>query len=184
MPKASKGFTLIELMIVIGVLAILTATAIPAFGSFNQRKRFKSSVDTFVNDLESMRNKSQSAIVHSTAIPSQVDWAIQYNCGLSTYNLGHGTNGSNFVSDMQKKLDSGTFEACAGSQTIYFQRISGEVYGLDESSSKIVRITMSSDYSYDVVTYKSGQTVLKEIITSEGSGGGSGGQGGWGGENN
>lgn len=56
--RHSKGFTLIELMIVIAIVAILTTLAAPSFKSLIQSNTISSAVNTFMADMRFARSES------------------------------------------------------------------------------------------------------------------------------
>ncbi len=73
MPLSNRsGFTLIELMITIAVLAILAAIALPSFQSTLERLRVKGAAENFFADLQYARTE---AIKQNRNIQFQVDAA-------------------------------------------------------------------------------------------------------------
>ena len=91
--KRSRGFTLIELMIVIGIVAILAAIAIPSYTDYVRRGRITEAVST----LSGMRVKMEQyfqdnrsyalACVAGTVAPQPANTAYwTYNCAGLTLN--------------------------------------------------------------------------------------------------
>lgn len=76
--QAQKGFTLIELMIVIAIIGILAAVAVPQYGQYTKRAKFadviaqtspyKAAVSLCVQDL----NKEAGCSHNSNGIPDQI----------------------------------------------------------------------------------------------------------------
>ncbi len=83
MQKIQQGFTLIELMIVVAIIGILAAVALPAYQTYTNKAKFSEVV------LASSNMKSAVEICGQTKATS--DTAFDTECGVS------GTNGVNNV---------------------------------------------------------------------------------------
>ena len=57
---ANKGFTMIEVMVVVAIIAILASVALPSFSGTLERQRVRSTVETFVSDLRLARSTAEA----------------------------------------------------------------------------------------------------------------------------
>jgi len=114
--KATSGFTLVEIMIVVGIIALLAAIAVPNF--LRARKRSQA-----VRCLEDLRiidsGCDQYAIENNKVTGNTVSWSdvqsyikkgsVLYNSGgFDIFGYAYGANG-NFSVDSIPKLNSTTF---------------------------------------------------------------------------
>jgi len=86
--KSVKGFTLVEIMIVVAIIALLAAIAVPGF----LRARKRSQASRIINDLRLIDSAvDQYAIENNKASGNPVavsDWTNYLKKGTSLYNTG------------------------------------------------------------------------------------------------
>lgn len=90
--QASRGFTLIELMVTVAVLAILSAVALPAYTSYVQRSRVPAALDGLSAYLTRMEQRYQDVGNYANgancavALPAAGDFTI--TCALTNGDQG------------------------------------------------------------------------------------------------
>ena len=119
MRNAQKGFTLIELMIVVAIIGILAAIAIPAYSNYTRKAKFsevvqatqaiKTAVEVCANDLGALTNCNQN----TNGVPADVANPSKYVASVGTANGGiitaqavstSGLNGETFI--LQPSFDT------------------------------------------------------------------------------
>ena len=93
--RRSRGFSLIELMVVVAVLAIISAIAVPAYTNYIQTSREGvllnniATIEVFQEDFR-LRNGAYAVnLADVAAIEAAIDWAPQTNDG-TTYSIANG----------------------------------------------------------------------------------------------
>lgn len=82
--KAQKGFTLIELMIVVAIIGILAAIAIPQYQDYTARTQ----VTRAVSEVSALKTAAESAILEGKEIVSnKAPSATQYDLGFTSSTL-------------------------------------------------------------------------------------------------
>jgi len=93
--STSKGFSLIELMAVIGIIGILMVLAIPNFANMQRQARIRSAAQEIAQDFRQIRERALS-LGHSYQItfPDNRTYVVTRPDGSSTtYKLGSTTGG-------------------------------------------------------------------------------------------
>jgi len=93
--KLSKGFTLIEVMISLGILALIAGVAIPNLRYFNQAQELDNATLQLINVLETAQSSASSRIQCSSGEKSR-SWFVQLN-----------TAGANDTFSLASRCESG-----------------------------------------------------------------------------
>jgi type IV fimbrial biogenesis protein FimU len=80
--KDKRGFTLIELMVVVAIIAVFAAIAVPSFSSWSPRLKFRTSADELHKVL---------MLARMTAISSNRDVVVTFDQANGTYEVAFPT---------------------------------------------------------------------------------------------
>ncbi|KKS31803.1 hypothetical protein A2380_01810 [candidate division WWE3 bacterium RIFOXYB1_FULL_43_24] len=78
---ADKGFTLVELMIVVSILAIVSGIVIPSFSSYTRNQTLKQAQENLKSDLRSLQNRALTGTGSDSilnGVPARY-WAVSYS---------------------------------------------------------------------------------------------------------
>lgn len=123
----SKAFTLIELSTIVGIIAVLTAIAVPALRSFGRQSDLNNSAQELTNRLRLAQNK--------TVASEQADsWGVYFSTSTSPhqYILFRGadfasrSSSSDQFFDLPKSVEIYQINLTGGGREIVFQRITGD----------------------------------------------------------
>lgn len=94
------GFTLIELMVVVSVLAVISAIALPAYNNYIQTAREAtllnniSTIEVFQEDLRMRTGAYLTVAADAAAITAGTDWEAQGDDPGTTYSIAAGAGNS------------------------------------------------------------------------------------------
>jgi type IV pilus assembly protein PilA len=120
MKQVQKGFTLIELMIVVAIIGILAAVAIPAYSNYTKKAKFtevtnmtgavKTAVEICASDMLSVANCSTG----TNGVPADVGASGKYVASVATGANGVITATGNTQVGSDTYILTPTFSATAG----------------------------------------------------------------------
>ena len=99
-PRTNSGFTLIELMIAVAVIAIISAIAIPAYTGYIQTSREAvlvnniATIEIFQEDRRLRTGAYLTVAANAAAIEGAIDWDAEGDEPGTTYAIAAGPGGS------------------------------------------------------------------------------------------
>ncbi len=89
LPKYSKGFTLIEILISVSILAILSAGIVPSFSGYIKNQNLKQAQEQLKSDLRSVQNRaltgSLSDLELGTPTKRVAYWGVRFTNNSNIY---------------------------------------------------------------------------------------------------
>lgn len=89
----SRGFTLIEMMLTVAVLAILLTIGVPAFGGLIDNQRLDSSANSLMRSVQFTRGEAARRNQHVTMVPLDRHWHRGWVVFIDADNNGRYDNG-------------------------------------------------------------------------------------------
>jgi prepilin-type N-terminal cleavage/methylation domain-containing protein len=120
--KLQKGFTMVELLTVIGIITILTAVAVPSYGLMKKNVSFSSAVEEVANTLREAQNLSMSSQTSDPSLEAE-EWVVGFASDKKSYSLYPVSQ----YRITEYKLDNGV-EIIQGADTeIVFKHLTGTI---------------------------------------------------------
>ncbi|MDU4057506.1 MAG: pilin [Pseudomonas oryzihabitans] len=145
--KAQKGFTLIELMIVVAIIGILAAVALPAYQNYTQRARMSEVVLAASTCRTSITEKYQTA----NALPAAGSWGCESSNATSKYVASVQTNGDGVIQVNYRSIPAST-----STGSIYLQPMKDDTTALTASSAGANGGTATSNAGSTIYAWRCG----------------------------
>jgi type IV pilus assembly protein PilA len=104
MKRVQQGFTLIELMIVVAIIGILAAVALPAYQDYTK----KAKVSEVILAASTCRTSITEAVQTSSSLPSAADsWGCESSTSTSKYVASISTSAAGVITVTSQGLGTG-----------------------------------------------------------------------------
>lgn len=147
MTKKQKGFSLIEIIVIIAIGAVLTATIVFSFSSFRNSKIVDVSADQILSVINEARVKTVSSEDYSR-------FGIHFEAGRVLFFKGDvftEPNSSNIQTTLSPLVEISNISLSGGGADIVFQKLTGKT-----SNYGSLRIRLKSDNNkYKTISVKS-----------------------------
>ena len=141
----TPGFNLIEFLVVVGIMAIITAAIVPFMASYTGRDNVKSTVWAIVDTLRRAQSQTKAGFLAST-------WSVHFTSSQYVLFEGSSYNPSDpqdVPTSVTGTISISSISLNAGSSDVRFTNVRGEtndtgtIQVTDSSTGKVVTITIS-----------------------------------------
>jgi len=136
-----KGFTLIEVVVAVTIVSFMSMVGISKFGEMQKDTLLTTTVDEFVSDVRTARNKSMSGEISESETPTSFTESGLPVYGISVSGTSYilfreyvksvaaGGDGVTVLKENMQQKDLGSLFSLSGDSQIKFQRINGKTSG-------------------------------------------------------
>lgn len=149
--KAQNGVTLIEMMLVVGLIAVMTGALIPGFSNYTKNQALRQSQEQLKNDLSSALNNSLTGVLAGDSSVQYWGIKVPQNAASETatydYFTAANTNNCNLVTTRKTstQLPNGTVVK-ASNVCIYFSKTNGDVVVKSGGTTRALPYTIKVGY--------------------------------------
>ena len=138
--KSSKSFTLVELLVIVGIMITLTAISIPAFHFFQSESKLSNSAEEITNTLRLTQNKTLASEEAS-------QWGVYFTTStqLHQYTLFEGssfasrTTSSDEVHQLPKSIEIYEIDLWGGNEVV-FEKVTGYTSSTSQTGKVSIRL--------------------------------------------
>lgn len=131
---SQKGFTVIEIMLVMAIAAVLVGLATVSLFNFQHKANLTATTDTFIADLKDQQTKAMSGATEGQTINN----TYGINLASNRYILFRGTYSSTASANFTINLpDTVQVTTTFPNSQIIFEKGSGEIYGYASNSASV-----------------------------------------------
>ncbi len=81
----AKGFTMVELLVVVSIIAIMTGALIPSFSAYTRNQELRQAQEQIVNDLYNVQNNAMSGKKGNNSSSVVTHWGLKFVANSSDY---------------------------------------------------------------------------------------------------
>lgn len=157
-----KGITLVELLVIVGILGILAALSLPVFIFFQKESDLNNSTEEIVNTLRLAQNKTLASEEAS-------QWGVYFNTSTSPqqYILFKGSSyetratSSDKISQLPKTLEISEIKL-EGQKEVVFEKITGNLANLSQVGEVSLRLKTDISKTKTIYLENSGKVGLSQ----------------------
>ncbi len=142
--ERKKGFSLTELMVVIGIFAVVTAMAVPALNHYSANTNLRTAARAIASDIFMVKEK---------AISEDRQYRITYNAATGSYTIEQGTHsGTPYTTIQVKSVTAAASDAKISAITFLNQQIVFQTRGTVTSGNLTLANRLGSTATITVNT--------------------------------
>lgn len=141
-PAQNKGFTLVEILLVVSIIAVLSGFLIPGFSNYTESQSIKQGLEILKSDLRTAQNKALTGVESVTAGANY--WGIRIGSdNASNYEFFYSSSNTSCnyanitVSSTSKTLPGNVAVLGEGGVCIFFSRKNGDANIVGQVDNKL-----------------------------------------------